>query len=440
MHSLVATPVEALSGTAAMPGDKSISHRALILGSLAVGETNICGLLEGQDVLCTAAAVRTLGAEVTRDDQGRWRIWGRGIGGLIEPEDMLDLGNSGTAARLLLGVLAGHPLTAVLTGDASLRSRPMRRVAEPLQAMGARLVGRADYRLPLAVVGAGDPLPIEYTLPVPSAQVKSAVLLASLNAEGATSVIEPQRTRDHTELMLRHFGAEIRVEDTGFGRVSTLRGQPELMGQPVVVPGDASSAAFPAVAALLLPGSEIRLPGIGINPHRLGLYQTLLEMGADIEYENQRDHAGEPLADIIVRGSALSGITVPAERAPAMIDDYPILAVAAACARGTTIMHGLSELRVKESDRLSAIARGLALCGVSVEATEDSLIVHGTQGKPAGGVAVETRFDHRIAMSFLMLGLAARRPISVDDGSFIDTSFPGFVSTMNSLGAKILKP
>ncbi|RMD65225.1 MAG: 3-phosphoshikimate 1-carboxyvinyltransferase [Alphaproteobacteria bacterium] len=437
MSPLIARPSEALRGEARVPGDKSISHRALILAALAIGESMIEGLLEGEDVLRTAAAMRALGAETTRLASGRWQVWGRGIGGLVEPEDVLDMGNSGTAARLLMGVLASHPISAILTGDASLRRRPMARVAVPLRAMGAQIVARAGDRLPLAVVGTGEAAPFSYRLPVPSAQVKSAILLAGLNAPGLTTVIEPQPTRDHSELMLRHFGAEITVEDGPEGRAIRLRGQPELRGRPVHVPGDPSSAAFPLVAALILPGSAVRLPGVGVNPLRTGLLTTLKEMGACITLENERTEAGEPVADLHVAAGPLDGVEVPAERAPAMIDEYPILAVAAACARGRTVMRGLSELRVKESDRLAAIAQGLAACGVKVDADADSLTVEGCGGRVPGGATIATALDHRIAMSFLVLGLAAEHPVSIDDASPIDTSFPGFAALMTGLGAAI---
>ncbi len=434
---LTATPCEALTGTARVPGDKSVSHRALMIGALAVGESEIHGLLEGEDVLRTAAAMRALGAEIVRDGDGVWRVWGRGIGGLSAPENVLDMGNSGTGARLLMGVLAGHPFTAVLTGDASLRGRPMARVAAPLTEMGARVVAREGCRLPLTVVGTGDAVPIRYRVPVPSAQVKSAVLLAGLNAPGRTTVIEPQATRDHSELMLRHFGADLATEETEDGVAITLTGQPELTGRRVHVPADPSSAAFAAVAALLLPGSQVCLPGVGTNPHRSGLFETLREMGADLSFTQRRQEAGEPVADLLVAGGPLTGVEVPAARAPSIIDEYPILAVAAACAQGTTVMRGLGELRVKESDRLAAVARGLAACGVAVEEGADSLVVHGVGGRPRGGATIASGLDHRIAMSFLVLGLAAERPVGIDDATPIDTSFPGFVDLMNALGAKI---
>lgn len=437
MQPLRSRPAGALSGVVRVPGDKSISHRALMLGALAVGETVIEGLLEGEDVLRTAAAMRALGARADRDAGGIWRLHGRGIGGLAEPADILDLGNAGTGARLLMGLLATHRLTAFLTGDASLRGRPMARVARPLEEMGARIVAREGCRLPLAVIGTAEPVPITYRLPVASAQVKSAVLLAGLNTPGETTVIEPEPTRDHTELMLRHFGVEVRVEMTAEGRRTTITGQPEISGRRIAVPADPSSAAFPLVAALLLPGSDVTLSDVGMNPHRIGLIETLREMGADIALHNPRQAAGEPVADIRVRAGRLNGVTVPAGRAPSMIDEYPVLAVAAACARGVTKMQGLGELRVKESDRLAAMARGLRACGVEVEDGPDSLTVQGTGGRPRGGGPIATHLDHRIAMAFLVMGMAAEQPVEVDDGAPIETSFPGFSRLMNGLGARI---
>ena len=358
---LSSSAVQGLSGRVRVPGDKSVSHRALMFGALALGRSTVEGLLEGEDVLRTAEAMRRLGAEVTRLADGTWELYGRGVGGLAEPDDVLDMGNAGTGARLLMGLVASHPFTTVFTGDASLRSRPMRRVSEPLSRMGAGFVGRSGGRLPMAVIGAVSPLPITYELPMPSAQVKSAVLLAGLNTPGITTVIEREATRDHTELMLRGFGAELTVEPLdGGGRAISLKGQPELTGRAVKVPADPSSAAFPVVAALLVPQSHITVTGVGTNPLRCGLFETLREMGADIRLVNARDEAGEPVADLEVRCSALKGVDVPPERAPSMIDEYPILAVAAAFACGTTRMRGLAELRVKESDRLAAMARGLA--------------------------------------------------------------------------------
>ncbi len=429
----------ALTGTVRVPGDKSISHRALMFGALAIGETVVHGLLEGEDVLNTAAAMRALGARAERGANGVWRIRGVGVGGLQEAAQVLEMGNSGTAARLLVGLVAGHPITSFFTGDAALNKRPMARVITPLEQMGASFVGRAGGRLPLAVIGSADLVPITYRLPVPSAQVKSAVLLAGLNTAGTTTVIETEPTRDHSELMLRHFGATVTTERTGDGALAvSIVGQPELTGREIFVPADPSSAAFPVVAALLRPGSEVLLRDVGMNPHRTGLYATLVEMGADIAFENCRDQAGEPVADLRVRGGALKGVVVPADRAPSMIDEYPVLAAAAACAEGKTVMLGLKELRVKESDRLAMVAEGLTRCGVTVEVgADDSLTVHGTGKPPKGGATVATAMDHRIAMSFLVLGTASAEPVQVDDSTFIETSFPGFVRLMNGLGAKI---
>src|ERR1700736_737245 len=431
-------PPGPLAGRILVPGDKSISHRALMLGALAVGQTEISGLLEGEDVLATAAALNALGAHATRIGDGRWTVDGVGIGGLAEADDVLDLGNSGTAARLLLGVLSTHPITAFVTGDASLRRRPMGRVVEPLSRFGARFVTREGARLPLVVSGAADPVPINYRLPMPSAQVKSSVLLAGLNSPGATTVIEPQATRDHTERMLRHFGAVVDSEPAeGGGKCITVEGYPELAAAPIVVPGDPSSAAFPLIAALIVPGSEVTIQGVGINPLRTGLFECLREMGADIVLSNERDEGGEPVADLRARAGTLKGADIPAERAPRMIDEYPILAVAAACARGRTVMRGLAELRVKESDRLSAIAAGLSGCGVDVAVDGDTLTIDGNGGPPAGGALIQTPLDHRIAMAFLVLGLATDRPVRIDDAAPIATSFPGFVGLMNGLGGAI---
>ena len=425
-------PAAPLAGTVRVPGDKSISHRALMFGALAVGETRIAGLLEGEDVLRTAAAMRALGAAVEQDGPGAWRVAGRGVGGLTEPAEVLDMGNSGTGARLLAGILASHPFFSVLTGDASLRGRPMRRVTDPLAACGARFTSRAGGRLPLAVEGAHDPLPLEYRVPVPSAQVKSALLLCGLNAPGLTRIEEIEATRDHSENMLRPFGAEVTVTAAGAARIVTLVGQPELRAADVVVPGDPSSAAFLVVAALLVPGSLVRIEGVGLNPLRCGLFATLREMGADLTVENERTEGGEPVGDLRVASSSLHATEVPWERAPSMIDEYPILAVAAAFAEGTTRMCGLKELRVKESDRLTATAALLAANGARVEIEGDDLIVHGGR-PPAGGAVVATQMDHRLAMSALVLGLATPSPVTVDESAFIDTSFPGFVLLLNGL-------
>src|SRR6516162_8730472 len=436
---MVAQASGPLTGTIRVPGDKSISHRALMLGALAIGRTEITGLLEGEDVLATAAALNALGANAAPAEKGRrdgrWTVDGIGIGGLAEPENLLDLGNSGTSARLLLGMLATHPITAFVTGDASLRRRPMGRVVEPLSRIGARFVTREGARLPLAINGAANPVPISYRLPVPSAQVKSAVLFAGLNALGTTTVIEPQPTRDHSERMLRHFGATVVTEPVeGGGKRITLEGCPELAAAPIVVPGDPSSAAFPLIAALIVPGSEIIIEGVGVNPLRTGLFECLREMGADLALLNQREEGGEPVADLRVRAGTLKGADIAAERAPRMIDEYPILAVAAACARGRTVMRGLAELRVKESDRLSAISAGLAACGVGVAVDGDTLTIEGNGGPPEGGALIATQLDHRIAMAFLVLGLAARLPVRINDSAPIATSFPGFLSLMNRLG------
>jgi len=428
-----------LSGVAQVPGDKSISHRALILGALSVGETQITGLLEGQDVLDTAAAMRAFGATVTRRGAGEWSVQGVGVGGFAEPEQVIDCGNSGTGVRLIMGAMATTPICATFTGDASLNSRPMGRVTIPLALFGAQAVGRDGGRLPMTIVGAADPVPVRYTLPVPSAQVKSAVLLAGLNAPGETVVIETEATRDHTERMLRGFGAQIRVEDTETGRVITLTGRPELTGQTVAVPRDPSSAAFPVCAAVIVPGSDITVPGVSRNPTRDGLYTTLLEMGADIQFENVREEGGEPVADLHVRYSPnLTGVETPPERAASMIDEFPILSVVAAVCKGTTVMHGVKELRVKESDRIDAMARGLEACGVQVEETDDSLTVHGMEMVP-GGAEAQSRLDHRIAMSFLVLGMVSQAPITVDDGSPIATSFPIFEPLMTGLGAQLTR-
>jgi 3-phosphoshikimate 1-carboxyvinyltransferase len=435
---LISEPVRALQGTVAVPGDKSISHRALMLGSLAVGETRVCGLLEGEDVLATAAAMRMLGAQVERGVDGTWCVSGLGVGGLAEPKGMLDMGNSGTAARLLLGILASHPFTAFLTGDASLCARPMERVMEPLRRIGASFVARSGGRLPLAVTGAASPIPIEYALPVPSAQVKSAILFAGLGTPGRTTVIEREPTRDHSELMLRHFGADVTVTPLNHGgRAVSIVGQPELVGRDVEVPGDISSAAFPLSAALLAPDSRVTVRNVGINPLRAGLIETLRDMGGTIEIVNRRDQGGEPIADLVASTSALHGVDVPAERAPSMIDEYPIVAMAAALARGPTRLFGLAELRVKESDRLAAIARGLAAAGVRVEEGKDTLVVHGVGGAPKGDAAIPVNLDHRIAMAFLVLGMVSRAPITIDDAAPIDTSFPGFVDLMNGLGGRV---
>ncbi|WP_374374027.1 3-phosphoshikimate 1-carboxyvinyltransferase [Tabrizicola sp.] len=428
-----------LKGVAEVPGDKSISHRSLIFGAMAVGETRITGLLEGQDVLDTAKAMRAFGAVVTRVGEGAWTVNGVGVGGFREPADVLDVGNSGTGARLIMGTMATTPITATFTGDASLRKRPMGRVTDPLALFGARAYGRQGGRLPMTIVGAANPVPVRYALPVASAQVKSAVLLAGLNAPGETVVIEREPTRDHSERMLVGFGAQLSVEKTGEGHVITLTGQPELRPQAVAVPRDPSSAAFPVCAALIVEGSDILVPGVSQNLTRNGLYLTLVEMGAEIEFLQPREEGGEPVADLRVRFSgAMKGIEVPPERAPSMIDEYPVLSVVAAFASGKTVMRGVKELRVKESDRIDAMARGLEACGVRIEEDEDTLIVHGCgAGGVPGGATCATHIDHRIAMSFLVCGLAAKAPVGVDDGSPIQTSFPVFERLMRGLGAEI---
>jgi 3-phosphoshikimate 1-carboxyvinyltransferase len=436
------TPLEArssgpLTGKVRVPGDKSISHRALILGALAVGETRVSGLLEGEDVLNTAKAMRELGAQVERTGGFAWSVRGVGVAGFAQPEVPLDFGNSGTGCRLVMGAVAGCPITAIFDGDASLRGRPMRRVLDPLELMGARVGASGEGgRLPLTLNGARDPLPILYPTPVASAQIKSAVLLAGLAAPGTTTVIETEASRDHTELMLKHFGAQIVSTPEGsHGRKIALAGQPELHGADVVVPADPSSAAFPIVAALIVAGSDLVLSDVMTNPLRTGLLTTLREMGASIEESQLRGDAGEPMAQLRVRASKLRGVEVPPERAPSMIDEYLVLAVAAAFAEGTTIMRGLQELRVKESDRLEATAAMLRVNGVKVEIAGDDLIVEG-KGHVAGGGLVATHMDHRIAMSALVMGLAADKPVRVDDTAFIATSFPDFIPMMRALGAE----
>jgi 3-phosphoshikimate 1-carboxyvinyltransferase len=434
---LAARASGSLSGKARVPGDKSISHRALILGALAVGQSRISGLLEGEDVLNTAKSMRALGAEVERTGPFAWSVRGVGVGGFAEPAGPLDFGNSGTGCRLVMGAVAGCPITVTFDGDASLRTRPMRRILDPLELMGAKAGEmREGGRLPLTLHGARNPVPIVYKTPVASAQIKSAVLLAGLAAPGVTTVIEQEASRDHTELMLKHFGAELTSSREGsHGRRIALTGQGELHGAEVVVPADPSSASFPVVAALLVEGSDIVLPDVMTNPLRTGLFTTLREMGAFIEEDELRSDGGEPMARLRVRASKLRGVEVPPERAPSMIDEYLVLAVAAAYAEGTTIMRGLQELRVKESDRLEATADMLRVNGVKVEISGDDLIVEGKGHVPGGGV-VATHMDHRIAMSALVMGLAADRPVTIDDTAFIATSFPDFIPMMRSLGAE----
>ncbi|MES1985330.1 MAG: 3-phosphoshikimate 1-carboxyvinyltransferase [Pseudomonadota bacterium] len=431
------TAAPPLSGTVTVPGDKSISHRSLMLSALAIGESRVEGLLEGEDVLATAAAMRAMGADIVRDDDGVWHIDGVGVGGLLQPETALDMGNSGTSTRLLMGLLASHDLTATFIGDASLSKRPMARVIEPLSAMGAEFTGSPGGRLPLTLRGLSPAVPIEYRLPVASAQVKSAVLLAGLNTPGITRVVEPIATRDHSERMLKGFGADLTVEiDSDGARVISLVGEAELQPQNIVVPGDPSSAAFPMVAALLVPGSRVTISNVGLNPTRAGLIDLLREMGGIIEIVNARDVGGEPVGDLIVTASALNGVEPDPARAPSMIDEYPVAFVAAAMAQGRSVFRGLEELRVKESDRLTAMANGLRLIGARVEETADGLIIDGTGGEPlTGGGPVATLLDHRIAMSFAVAGLVSRNGVTVDDMRPVATSFPGFVDLLRAMGA-----
>lgn len=432
---LTATPSRALRGRIKVPGDKSISHRALILGALATGHTSIEGLLQAEDVLATARAVEALGAELRRAN-GRIEVLGQGVGGLRAPSDALDFGNSGTGSRLMLGVAAGHDWQARFTGDSSLQRRPMGRVLAPLERMGLSVTGDAKATLPLTVRGTKDLIPIRYELPVASAQVKSAILLAGLHAPGCTTVVEPISSRDHTERMLSHFSAEVSVKDEGDGRCAvSVRGDAELRGAAITVPGDPSSAAFAVAAALISPGSDIVVAGVLMNPTRIGFFDTVKEMGGSVELLELRQEGGEPVGDLRVRTSGLKGVTVPEARVPSMIDEYPVLAVLAAFAEGTTHMRGLAELRVKESDRLAVTAAGLQACGADVAVEGDDLMVMG-KGKMKGGGLVETHMDHRIAMAFLIAGLGAEAPVTVDDTSMIATSFPDFVTLMTSLGAE----
>ncbi len=436
---MTSTACGPLSGTADVPGDKSISHRSLILGAMCVGETTITGLLEGQDVLDTAKAMRAFGAQVTDHGGGSWSVRGVGVGGFAEPDGVIDCGNSGTGVRLIMGAMATQPITATFSGDASLNGRPMARVTDPLALFGCQAVGRAQGRLPMTLVGAREPVPVRYVVPVPSAQVKSAVLLAGLNAPGKTVVIEKEATRDHTERMLRGFGAEVSVVETEEGHEITLTGQPELNAQHIEVPRDPSSAAFPVCAALIVPGSDVLVPGIGLNPTRAGLFATLREMGADLTYENERVEGGEPVADLRARFSPnMKGIEVPPARAASMIDEYPVLSVVAAYAEGQTVMRGVRELRVKESDRIDAMAKGLRANGIEVDEGEDWWAVTGAgHGNVAGGGLCASQLDHRIAMSFLILGMASNAPVRVDDGGPIATSFPIFEPLMTALGAQV---
>ncbi|MCG7493335.1 3-phosphoshikimate 1-carboxyvinyltransferase [Thalassobius sp. Cn5-15] len=428
-----------LKGEAHVPGDKSISHRSLLFGAMAVGETVVTGLLEGEDVLDTAKAMRAFGAEVTRDEDGTWHVHGVGVGGFAEPGNVVDCGNSGTGVRLIMGAMATTPITVTFTGDASLNGRPMARVTDPIALFGAQSYGRSGGRLPMTIVGAADPVPVRYEVPMPSAQVKSAVLLAGLNAPGETVVIEKEATRDHTERMLAGFGADIRTEVTDEGRVITLKGRPELTPQTIVVPRDPSSAAFPVCAAIITPGSDVLVPNIGLNPTRAGLFYALQSMGADLTFENPREEGGEPVADLRARFSPdLKGAEIDPEGAASMIDEYPVLSVVAAFAEGDTVMRGVKELRVKESDRIDAMAKGLRLNGVEVDEGEDWWIVKGRgHGNVPGGATCESHLDHRIAMSFMVMGMAASAPVSVDDGSPIATSFPIFEDLMGGLGADL---
>ena len=429
-----------LRGTVTVPGDKSISHRALMLASLAVGTSRIEGMLEGEDVLATAAALRAMGAGIDRGAGGVWQVDGVGVGGLLQPRQALDMGNSGTSTRLLMGLVASHPITATFVGDASLSARPMARVIAPLSLMGADITASPGDTLPLMVRGLCPAVPIDYTLPVASAQVKSAVLLAGLNTPGITRVVEPVATRDHSERMLRGFGADLTIEASNAGRIISVRGEVGLRPQSIVVPGDPSSAAFFAVAASIVPGSDIVIANVGMNPTRTGLFQVLRMMGADIGHENRREVGGEPVADLRVRHAPLTAIDVPAYLAPSMIDEYPILFVAAACAQGRTVARGAHELRVKESDRIAAMAAALGAIGVAVEEFEDGLAITGSGGDPLPGDAtIATRLDHRIAMSMVIAGLAARRPVTIDDAGPVATSFPAFFDMLAELTGSALQ-
>lgn len=438
-NPLTSNKSKSLKGTCRVPGDKSISHRALMLGGLASGETRISGLLEGEDVINTLKTMKAVGA-LARKDGDDWVLSGTGNGLLLAPDAPFEFGNSGTGCRLCMGLFGAYDFKTTYKGDASLSSRPMNRVLNPLRDMGVQVLAEEEGgRLPITLQGPWQTAPIEYHVPVPSAQVKSAVLFAGLNTPGITTVVEPHLTRDHTEKMLKGFGAELDVDTAKNGerRISVL-GQGKLIGQEVTVPADPSSAAFPLVAALIVEGSEITLPDVMLNEARVGLIDTLIEMGGDIQIINKRNSGGEEIGDLIVKSSELKGITVPAQRAASMIDEYPVLAIASAFAKGETTMLGLHELRVKESDRLAAVARGLEANGVPCEEGEDWLKVQGRpDGKGLGGGTVTTHLDHRIAMSFLVMGMASEKPVSVDDGSVMETSFPGFVSLMNRLGGDV---
>ena len=424
----------ALHGTVTVPGDKSISHRALMLSALAIGESRITGLLEGEDVLATAAAMRAMGATIERQADGAWIVHGVGVGGLLQPQSALDMGNSGTSTRLLMGLVASHAITATFTGDASLSKRPMARVIEPLSRIGADITASPGGRLPLMMRGIVPAVPIEYALPVASAQVKSAVLLAGLNTPGVTQVIEPVATRDHSERMLKGFGADLTVEETPAGRVISIAGEAELRPQDIVVPGDPSSAAFWAVAASIVPGSDIVIANVGMNPTRTGLFAALKAMGADIAEQNPRIVGGEPVADLRVRHAALTAIEVPPELTPSMIDEYPVLFVAAALAAGRTVARGAHELRVKESDRIATMAEALTACGVAIEEFEDGLAITGSGGEPIrGGARIASKLDHRIAMALAVAGLAAREAITIDDVAPVATSYPTFFASLDDL-------
>ena len=431
------TAAPPLSGAVTVPGDKSISHRSLMLSALAVGESRVEGLLEGEDVLATAAAMRAMGADIQRDDDGIWHIHGVGVGGLLQPETALDMGNSGTSTRLLMGLLASHDLTATFTGDASLSKRPMARVTEPLSRMGASFTSSPGDRLPLTMKGACPAVPLDYRLPVASAQVKSAILLAGLNTPGITRIVEPVPTRDHSERMLRGFGADLNVEVEADGtRIITLVGEAELKPQRITVPGDPSSAAFPMVAALLVPGSQVTIANVGLNATRAGLIDLLREMGGSIEIINAREVGGEPVGDLVVTASALNGVEPDPARAPSMIDEYPVAFIAAAMAQGRSVFRGLEELRVKESDRIATMAAGLRAIGVTVEELEDGIIIEGSGGTPPpGGGPIATKLDHRIAMSFAVAGLVSRDGVTIDDMRPVATSFPTFVPLLQTLGA-----
>lgn len=431
MNQLTSKKADPLKGNLTVPGDKSISHRSLIMGALAIGKSKISGLLEGEDVLGTAAALRAFGADIYKDDSGGWHVHGVGIGGLRQPTRPLDMGNSGTGVRLLMGLVATHPIEVTFTGDASLSSRPMKRVTDPLTGFGARFTGNSDGTLPITVKGAKAPMPISYTLPVASAQVKSAVMLAGLNTPGQTTVIEKIPTRDHSERIFQYFGVPVQID----GQQIHVTGHAEITAKDMAVPADPSSSAFLVVAALITKGSDITIENVGMNPARTGLFKTLIDMGGDITFENKRQECGEDVADVTVKYSELSGIVVPHERAPSMIDEYPVLCVAAASASGETVMRGIEELRVKESDRISVMVNGLKSCGIDITEHPDGMTVRKSTAR--GTAPIKTELDHRIAMSFLILGLNAEDPVTIDDGSVIETSFPGFKNLMNNLGANI---